>query len=361
MPELETVDIEGVEILATGGPVHGVGSPPEGDYWKPEDLRGMADAAAELADEIKAPAKIGHKGGDPAVGWLENVRINDDGSKLLADIRKVPKGLSSLIDAGAYRTRSVELRQLTSQKTGKQYPWVVSGLAWLGGKMPAVKTLADVVKLYESDDDPDRKFVAVEETPADVDDLRDAVADLGRELAGRNPAPSDSRPMPEPRYTDEQRRAFAETTGLEVDKVTDEMLDKTAETLKIEPPAEPVRDLEADERIRNLETQAKEADERSRRLESELADEKKRSFVESVLRDGKAQPGQRAEIELMYDASPDVARKYFDTVQANDDLAREYGSDEEGDLSTPEAEEKRDLSERERIARDFGLDLEEVA
>ena len=125
-------------------------------------------------------------------------------------MRKVPKGLSSLIDAGAYRTRSVELRQHTSQKTGKQYPWVVSGLAWLGGKMPAVKTLADVVKLYEADDDPDRKFVEIAETEANVDDLRDAVADLGRDLAGWNPVAPDSRPMPEPKYTDEQRRAFAE-------------------------------------------------------------------------------------------------------------------------------------------------------
>lgn len=164
---LETVDILGVEILAAGGPVHGIGSPPEGDTWRPEDLRGMTEAAAELADEVHAPAKIGHRGGDPAVGWLENIRINQDGSRLLADIKRVPKGLSSLIDAGAYRTRSVELKQFTSQKTGRRYEWVVSGLAWLGGKMPAVRTLADVVKLYEGDDDVERRFVQVEDATVD--------------------------------------------------------------------------------------------------------------------------------------------------------------------------------------------------
>jgi hypothetical protein len=36
--ELATVDLEGVEILAAGGPVRGFGSPPEGDYWGIEDL-----------------------------------------------------------------------------------------------------------------------------------------------------------------------------------------------------------------------------------------------------------------------------------------------------------------------------------
>jgi len=79
----------------------------------------------------------------------------------------VPKGLSSLIDAGAYRTRSVQLRKYTSQKTGRRYDWVVSGLAWLGGKMPAVRTLADVVKLYEDDDDVERRFVQVEDATVD--------------------------------------------------------------------------------------------------------------------------------------------------------------------------------------------------
>ena len=138
MSALETADLIGVEILSAGGPVHGVGSPPEGDYWRPEDLRGMAEAATELADELHPPAKIGHKGGDPAVGWLENIRVNESGDRLLTDIKRVPKGLKGLIDAGAYRTRSVELKQVTSQKTGRKYDWVVSGLAWLGGKMPAV-------------------------------------------------------------------------------------------------------------------------------------------------------------------------------------------------------------------------------
>lgn len=366
MPEpLPTVDIDGVEILAAGGPVHGWGSPPEGDVWLPEQLREMAAAAAELGDEIKAPAKIGHKGGDPAVGWLENIRVNDSGDRLLADIKRVPKGLSSLIEAGAYRTRSVELRSFTSQRSGKKYDWVVSGLAWLGGKMPAVRTLGDVVKLYDADDDHGRKFVEIKETDAQVDDLRDGVADLGLELVkvyadaatARNRTASDSRPM-SATYTDEQRRKFAETAGIEPDKITDEMLVAAAATLEVKP--EPARDLETDDRFRALEAQAKEADERSRKLETELATEKRRSFVEGVLKDRKAEPGARAEIEKMYDASPEAAINFFAAVKPIAEL-REYGTDEDGSDVSEEETEKRDLSEREQIARSYGLELEEVA
>lgn len=69
MSALETTDLVGVEILSVGGPVHGIGSPPEGDYWTASQLCGMAEAAAELADEVHAPAKIGHRGGDrPSAG-----------------------------------------------------------------------------------------------------------------------------------------------------------------------------------------------------------------------------------------------------------------------------------------------------
>lgn len=165
MAELETVDLEGVEILAVGGPVFGQGSPPGGDFWTSAELRAMAEADQELGDEIKPPAKIGHSdaqglvlnsdlapvtaGEMPAVGWLENLRLNDDGSKLLADIKDVPRKLAELINAKAYRTRSVELSRVTSQATGKTFEWVVTGLAWLGAKMPAVRTLDDVVALYE--------------------------------------------------------------------------------------------------------------------------------------------------------------------------------------------------------------------
>lgn len=165
MPPLETVDLEGVEILAAGGPIFGHGSPPEGDWYTVAELEAIAEANTLLAAEIKPPNKLGHSdkqqllensqisdGEKPAAGWLTNFRV--EGEKLLADVKAVPKKLSELIESGAWRTRSVELSRVTSQELtdddGKPrvFDWVVTGLAWLGGALPAVQTLDDVVALY---------------------------------------------------------------------------------------------------------------------------------------------------------------------------------------------------------------------
>jgi hypothetical protein len=147
---LETVDIPGVEILAADVTIHGRGSPPEGDRYSIDDLRSMAQANRELEFELRPPAKIGHDGNGPAVGRLNNIRVAGD--KLVADVKDVPRRFAELVRAGAYTGRSVELSQVTSQKTGKFYPHAVSALAWLGGKLPAVQTLDDVVALYEGAD-----------------------------------------------------------------------------------------------------------------------------------------------------------------------------------------------------------------
>lgn len=209
---LETVDLLAVEVLSTGGPVHGIGSPPEGDFWSREDLERIAEANRALAAEIKAPNKIGHSdaqqlvansalpaatpGEMPAVGWLDGstarVIDGDDGvdAVLVMDAKAVPKKFSELVNVGAYRTRSAELSRVTSQVTGDVYDWVVTGLAWLGAKLPAVQTLEDVVALYERAeiDHPDSvRAYLVYATPAPGDivwdpeqsfqDLRDDVSE----------------------------------------------------------------------------------------------------------------------------------------------------------------------------------------
>lgn len=132
MSALEIVDLDSVEILAVGGPVHGTGSAPAGDHWTSEQLREVADANRALAGELKPPATVGHANSDdPAVGWLENVRINEAGDKLLADVKHVPRKFAELVKAGAYRTRSVKLSRVTSQQTGRRFENVVTarGLA----------------------------------------------------------------------------------------------------------------------------------------------------------------------------------------------------------------------------------------
>lgn len=161
MPDLETTDILNVDLLAAGGPYHGTGSPPEGDHYDEDDLRQIAERTNRLlaAGELRAPVKLGHSkeqkllresgftdGEMPAAGWVDNLRV--EGDRLRGDLRRVPKALADLINVGAFRTRSVELRSVTSQKDGTRSGPVVSALAWLGAKAPAVRSLDDVVALY---------------------------------------------------------------------------------------------------------------------------------------------------------------------------------------------------------------------
>ncbi len=465
MSKLKTRDLLGVEILSTGGPIHGAGSPPEGDFWTADDLRAMAAADEELGDELKPPAKIGHSdlqalvrnSGDdlgltitpgemPAVGWLENVRVNDDGSKLLADILAVPEKLAELIEAGAWRPRSVELSRITSQVTGKVYDWVVTGLAWLGGKLPAVTTLDDVVALYadhgvalayQADGAVELRWISsyaagdIVWSPTDgYEALRAAVSEAlngpgggdieqrfwvrdvadGRALvedwenydsreawivpftraddgtvqiaergswtaaemgwlesskaygermlaasAARSRPPADSRPV-SVSYTDEQRRTFAEATGLEPDKVTDELLAAAGvagETPEPEPEPEPTRDLEAVELRREL-TEVK-ADVAEAREEARV--ERRASFVESALRDGRITPGAAAKLEKLYDKDSEAAREFVAELPRNDDLGREYGSGAEGDDPT---DEERDRSYAADASQRLGIPVEAI-
>lgn len=160
MPPFETVDLERVEILKADVPIHGRGSPPEGDVYTETDLAEIARDTNTLIDEVRPRNRIGHSeeqrllrasgfiGEDeqPAGGWLANFVA--DGKSLYADIKAVPKMLAELIEAGAFRERSAGLRlAYRSQTTGETHK-VVDHLGWLGAKAPAVKSLQDVVALY---------------------------------------------------------------------------------------------------------------------------------------------------------------------------------------------------------------------
>lgn len=165
---LPTVDIPRIPILAEGGPYFGTGSPPEGDFFSKADLELIAEQTNLLmgAGELRPPNKLGHSEeqrllnnsglpvGDelPAAGWLTNFAVEKISGiwKLVADAKNVPAKLAQIFESGGYRTRSVELSRVTSQKAspGTSYDGVVTGLAWLGAKAPAVRTLDDVWNLY---------------------------------------------------------------------------------------------------------------------------------------------------------------------------------------------------------------------
>lgn len=382
MPELETVDLEGVEILSTGGPVHAIGSPPSGDYWTREQLRSMVEAARELEGELDAPARIGHRRmgesaeealrSSPAVGWLTNHRLSEDGARYLADVKRVPRRFAELIRAGAWRKRSAELSKITSQKTGKTYDYVVTGLAWLGDRLPAVRTLDDVVALYEGEGAERRLLVEYDnaEAPKTVDEvieiaLRAAAAEHD---PGSPKPPADTRPM---KFSEEQRRKFAEATGLEADKVTDDMLagagvapdqaapvvsDEQAKAIasalgvegdeitaeKLLEAAKAAAEGEGgddegdgggDEAVKALERRLEAAERQAQKTAEELRVERRNAFVEGEIKAGKIAPGAREKLERLYDKDPEGAREFVSELKPDEELLREHGSDDEPDLT----------------------------
>lgn len=434
MPDLETVDLPGVELLATGGPVFGGGSPPEGDFWTTDDLEQIASANRELAAELQPPAKLGHAkrqalladsgltvGEMPAIGWADGAsfRVSDDGTKLLADIRRVPKKLADLITAGAWRKRSVELGRITSQTTGKTYDWAVTAFAWLGGQLPAVRTLDDVVALYADSLqvepratveyaasgivwEPDSGFCAIRDriaailNPAPAGQMptlyvEDVAIDLAaalvcryteadpeawvvpltvtdgtvtvasadewtpaekawvataRELSARpngNPAASADTPDEMPTFNAQTRRKFAEATGLEPEKVTDEMLAAAGVS---EETTTPTPTAAASEDAQRALAAAESASRELAAVKEELRIERRDAFIANLIRDGKIAPGARAEWERNYDASADTTTAIAATLKTDPDLVREFGA--EG--GAPSTGEEREASEREYAA-----------
>ena len=157
IPELETVTIRAVELLHSGkfeartGPI----------TVTPGYLASIVEASKD--NEVREPVlKIGHadsrfnkqKGdGNPAFGWIRNLRLAEAGEKLVGDLVGIPRRLASMIvgspDAPApYRSRSVELEHRVKTPSGNSYEVVMTALALLGEQEPAVASLDDVMNLY---------------------------------------------------------------------------------------------------------------------------------------------------------------------------------------------------------------------
>lgn len=140
--ELKTVNIVNFPIWSTGTF--------NGDEYTLADLHEMKRAHEELP--LKPFAKLGHDpaqkvSGAPAVGWIENLKVDEEEEVLYADVMRVPEKLGELIKVGGYRTRSPEIFWDVEYE-GEEYPRVLKAVAFLGSDLPANPTLDDYYKLY---------------------------------------------------------------------------------------------------------------------------------------------------------------------------------------------------------------------
>lgn len=184
---MTTVTIPSVELVKVG-----IWAASQGDGTvTAEDIAAMAAAYRNpMADKI--PLKIGHTDprfqdargnvpadhdGNPAYGWVENVRASSDGQTLLGDFVGVPPKLAEAMPS-ALRNRSVEFMP-GKRLGGKVYRAVLTAVALLGAAAPAVKGLADVLALYSQG-----STVAMSQRPAADVSLADWAA--RRVVGGRS-------------------------------------------------------------------------------------------------------------------------------------------------------------------------------
>lgn len=206
MAELKTLNLKGIEIFSAGTWTDSAGKT---NTWTEADLDEMVESFAALKGQVDPPAKLGHdddqaliqREGWPAAGWISN--LYREGSKLVADIARVPATFADLITAGGYRKVSSEI--FRSLKVGDTvYRNVLGAVAFLGEELPAVKDLKDFIALYRqdprlsfnADQDParvdypinhserPRPRAAEEEASMQQQHFRDLVGRLGRAILG---------------------------------------------------------------------------------------------------------------------------------------------------------------------------------
>lgn len=115
---------------------------------------------ASAVDAVKCPAvrpavlKLGHTDtrfdGEPALGWVQNLRITDGGNTLVGDFTGMPAALDQIM-ASAYPDRSVEGLYDYTCGGGHTHPFVLTAVALLGVTPPGIGTLKsfrDVASMY---------------------------------------------------------------------------------------------------------------------------------------------------------------------------------------------------------------------
>lgn len=145
-----------------------------------DDLASIVAAARDMEID-RAPLKVGHVDprfdGEPALGWLENVRAEN--GVLKADIHGAPAKMEALLRS-AFRRRSAEINWQVKTPSGKQYRASLAGLALLGVQIPAVKGLADVLTRYSSPEHESASRVVTLDGESHEDN--EAFADLYNEM-----------------------------------------------------------------------------------------------------------------------------------------------------------------------------------
>lgn len=127
--------------------------------WEPTPDDFASAVAALGCPAVRRPViKLGHSGqpgeGDPAIGYIDNMSITDDGQILVGDFAGIPAWLGAedtngqSVLASAYPDRSGEWEHQYVCQLGHTHPFVLHAMAILGVIRPGIGTLQSLHDLY---------------------------------------------------------------------------------------------------------------------------------------------------------------------------------------------------------------------
>ena len=274
-----------------------------------EDLYSAA-RFAQRPGARPSPVKIGHTDsrfigdGEPALGWLGNLRVEDrDGPVLMGDITGMPDWLAAAAP-NAWPDRSVEGWKDYQDETGEKYSFIVDALALLGVQPPGVPSLKSL---------------------RDLPQLVGVAASAARRIVARAPkttAPEAEDPIEKGAGMDPAK--IREALGLSADASDDEVKAAVV-TAGLAPTPAPVAASAAtpgtmvvassvwDEQQQTI---AKLTD-----FVNEAKREKRDDVIATAVRAGKFTPAQKPHFTKLWDADPEGTRVLIDSLTPNTALA----------------------------------------
>jgi len=274
----------------------------------------LHDAAryAQRTGARPSPVKIGHTDprfvgdGEPALGWLGNLRVedDDDGPVLMGDITGMPDWLAAAAPT-AWPDRSVEGWMDYSDDDGEKYAFVIDALALLGVQPPGVsnlKSLRDLPQLV-------------------------GVAASARRVIARAPqttAPEAEEPIQEGAGRMHDPAKMREALGLSPDASDEEIkAELVVAGFAAAPPAVGNTDqvLAANAAKAGLITidpaqlhQYQEGMVRAAALAKRLEAQERDNTIAVAVKAGKFPPARREHYERMWDADPDGTRGLIESL-----------------------------------------------
>jgi hypothetical protein len=125
-----------------------------GDFECTPELISAAVEAHKAGVLRKPVIRLGHNdprfSGDPAVGWVDNVRASEDGQTLYGDLVGVPKWLADNMPS-AYPSLSIEGMHDYTAPDGSGHSFILTGLALLGATAPGISDLKSVQDIFDAD------------------------------------------------------------------------------------------------------------------------------------------------------------------------------------------------------------------